>query len=93
VTLAVRLQPEDVARIDELREPKMSRSAFARETLRRAGPLQDKPTWDEAVRMLAISARSGHVAAQVALVRELRALAGKEGEVDDAISALLAQKP
>jgi hypothetical protein len=66
------MSPEEVARVDELRAPNMSRSAFVRELLRRAGPLDEEPTYSEALVLLARSARAGKVQAQVALERALR---------------------
>jgi Ribbon-helix-helix protein, copG family len=71
-TITIRLSPEEVARVDELRAPNISRSAFVRELLRRAGPLDEEPTHGEALVLLARSARAGKVQAQVALERALR---------------------
>lgn len=64
---------DEVARLDEIRSAEVSRSAFMRGLLRTAGPLDAAPTHDEAVRLLAESARGGKVAAQIALERALRA--------------------
>ena len=87
-TITIRLNPEELARVDEIRGEGVSRSAFVRELLRRAGPLDEEPTYAEAIVLLARSARAGKVQAQVCLVRELR------GEVggDDPLEALLRAK-
>jgi hypothetical protein len=70
--VSVRMSADEVAKLDELRGVGMSRSGFVRELLRLAGPLDEAPTYDEAVLLLARSARGGKVAAQVALERALR---------------------
>ena len=75
-TVSVHLSIDEVARLDEIRSAGVSRSAFMRGLLRVAGPQDDAPTYDEAVRLLAESARGGKVAAQIALERALRADAG-----------------
>jgi Arc/MetJ-type ribon-helix-helix transcriptional regulator len=72
-TISVHLTPEEVARVDEIRGEGVSRSAFVRELLRRAGPLDEAPTYPESLLLLARSARAGKVQAQVALERALRA--------------------
>jgi hypothetical protein len=72
-TITLRMTLAEVARVDELRPVGCSRSGFFRELLRGAGPLDGAPTHDEAVRLLAESARAGKVQAQVALERALRA--------------------
>lgn len=72
-TVSVHLTTDEVARLDEIRPARVSRSGFMRGLLRAAGPLGDAPTHDEAVRLLAESARGGKVAAQIALERALRA--------------------
>jgi Arc/MetJ-type ribon-helix-helix transcriptional regulator len=79
-TITIRLSPDEIARVDELRGEGVSRSAFVRELLRRAGPLDEEPTYGEALVLLARSARGGKVQAQVALARELR---GAQGDGDD----------
>lgn len=71
-TVSIRLTPEELARLDELRGGGVSRSAFIRELLRRSGPLDEDPSYGEALRLLARSARAGKVQAQVALERSLR---------------------
>jgi hypothetical protein len=71
-TVSVHLSTDEVARLDEIRSAKVSRSAFMR-LLRAARPQDDAPTYDEAVRLLAESARGAKVAAQIALERALRA--------------------
>ena len=71
-TITIRLSPDEIARVDELRGEGVSRSAFVRELLRRAGPLDEEPTYGEALVLLARSARAGKVQAQVALERVLR---------------------
>ena len=72
-TISVRMSPAEVAKVDELRGEDVSRSAFVRELLRRAAPVDEEPTHDEALVLLARSARAGKVQAQVALERALRA--------------------
>jgi ribbon-helix-helix CopG family protein len=66
------LDDDELARLDELRPGGMSRGAFVRELLRQAGPLDEAPTYEESVRLLAQSARAQKVQAQVALERALR---------------------
>jgi ribbon-helix-helix CopG family protein len=56
-TVSVHLTEEEVARLDEIRAPDVSRSAFMRALLRSAGPLTGEPSHGEAVRLLAESAR------------------------------------
>ena len=67
------LSADEVARLDEIRGEGVSRSAFVRELIRRAGPLDEEPSYHEALVLLAKSARAGKVQAQVALERALRA--------------------
>jgi hypothetical protein len=74
------MRPQDVARIDEMRGSGVSRSGFVRELLRRAAPIDDAPSYSEALMLLAQSAREGRVQAQVALERALRSV---EAEADD----------
>ena len=71
-TITIRLSPEEVARVDEIRGEGVSRSAFVRELLRRAAPLDGAPSYPESLLLLARSARAGKVQAQVALERALR---------------------
>ncbi len=71
-TITIRLSSEEVARLDEVRGDGVSRSAFVRELLRRSAPVDDQPSYPEALRLLARSARAGKVQAQVALERALR---------------------
>jgi hypothetical protein len=78
-TITIRLSPQEVARADELRGEGVSRSAFVRELLRRAGPLDEQPSYAESLLLLARSARAGKVQAQVALERALR---GAQGDDD-----------
>jgi Arc/MetJ-type ribon-helix-helix transcriptional regulator len=78
-TITIRLSPQEVARADELRGEGVSRSAFVRELLRRAGPLDEQPSYAESLLLLARSARAGKVQAQVALERALR---GAQGDYD-----------
>jgi hypothetical protein len=87
-TVSVHLTEEEVARLDEIRSSDVSRSAFMRALLRSAGPLDGAPTHDEAVRLLAESARGGKVNAQIALERALRADQGREG-ADGELARLL----
>jgi hypothetical protein len=69
-TVTIRLSAEELTRLDEIRDG--SRSAFVRELIRRAGPLDEEPNYEEALSLLARSARAGKVQAQVALERALR---------------------
>lgn len=78
-TITIRMSVDEVARVDELRGAGVSRSAFVRELLRRAGPLDEAPGYAEALVLLARSARAGKVQAQVALERALR---GSQGDDD-----------
>ena len=71
-TVSVHLTEDEVARLDEIRSGEVSRSAFMRGLLRNAGPQDAAPSHDEAVGLLAESARGGKVAAQIALERALR---------------------
>jgi Arc/MetJ-type ribon-helix-helix transcriptional regulator len=77
-TITIRLSPQEVARADELRGEGVSRSAFVRELLRRAGPLDEQPSYAESLLLLARSARAGKVQAQVALERALRGAQGDD---------------
>ena len=86
-TITIRLSPQEVARADELRGDGVSRSAFVRELLRRAGPLDEAPSYGEALLLLARSARAGKVQAQVALERALRH--GVDDEADDWLERIL----
>jgi Arc/MetJ-type ribon-helix-helix transcriptional regulator len=86
-TITIRLSPEELARVDELRGEGVSRSAFVRELLRRAGPLDEAPSYAEALLLLARSARAGKVQAQVALERALRHAA--DDDDDDWLERLL----
>jgi hypothetical protein len=64
----------------------MSRSAFVRELLRSSGPLDEEPTYAEALVLLARSARAGKVQAQAVrvpkatAVRRPEAKRGRDGE-------------
>jgi hypothetical protein len=78
-TVSIRMSPGELARVDELRGSGVSRSAFVWELLRRAGPLEEEPSYAEALVLLARSARAGKVQAQVALERALR---GSESDDD-----------
>ena len=53
-TITIRMSPEEVPGW-----PSMSRSAFVRELLRRAGPLDEAHTYARALLMLATSALGG----------------------------------
>jgi Arc/MetJ-type ribon-helix-helix transcriptional regulator len=77
-TITVRLAPQDVARLDEMRGDGMSRSAFVRELLRQSGPLDKYATHSEALAILTRLARSGKAAAAIALERALRVEASGE---------------
>ncbi len=86
-TITIRLSPEEISRVDEIRGEGVSRSAFVRELLRRAGPLDEQPTYAEALELLARSARGGKVQAQVALERALRGAA--HGDDSDWLERIL----
>jgi Arc/MetJ-type ribon-helix-helix transcriptional regulator len=86
-TITIRMSPEEIARVDELRGEGVSRSAFVRELLRRAGPLDEEPSYAEALVLLARSARAGKVQAQVALERALRGAQDDGG--DDWLEGIL----
>jgi hypothetical protein len=60
-TITIRVSPEEVARLDELRGEGVSRSAFVRELLRRGGPLEEAPSYGEALVLLARKATAGKV--------------------------------
>ena len=60
-TISVRMSVDEAARLDALRGQGVSRSAFVRELLRRAGPLDEAPSYPEALLLLAKSARAGKV--------------------------------
>jgi hypothetical protein len=79
-TITIRMSPEEIARVDEIRGEGVSRSAFVRELLRRAGPLEEAPSYAESLVLLARSARAGKVQAQVALERALRGVQGDDGD-------------
>jgi Arc/MetJ-type ribon-helix-helix transcriptional regulator len=72
-TITVRLSPQDVARVDEMRGAGVSRSAFVRELLRQAGPVDEYATHSESLAILTRLARGGKVAAAIALERATRA--------------------
>ena len=72
-TITIRLTPQEVARLDEMRGAGVSRSAYVRELLRRSGPVEGYASHDEALVILTRLARAGKVAAAIALERALRA--------------------
>lgn len=82
-TVSIRLSDDDLAVVDELRGEGVSRSAYVRELLRRATPLDDEPGYAEALVLLAKSARGGKVQAQVALERALRGSEGSTNELEE----------
>jgi len=86
-TITVRMTPDEIVRVDELRGDGVSRSAFVRELLRRAGPLENAPSYAEALLLLGRSARAGKVQAQVALERALRG--DRDDQDDDWLERLL----
>jgi hypothetical protein len=61
--ISVRMSDDDLARLDELRPEGTGRPAFIRSLLRRATPTEESPTYEEAVALLARSARAGKVTA------------------------------
>jgi hypothetical protein len=69
-TITVRLTPQEVARVDELRGD----GGAARRSCGSCctGPIDDAPTYAEALALLARLARAGKTPAQVALERALR---------------------
>jgi hypothetical protein len=86
-SVSIRLSADELAKLDELRADGVSPSAFVRGLLRRAGPLDEEPSYEEALRLLAESARTGKVQAQVA-ERALRAPQGTP-ERDGPLARLL----
>ena len=87
VTISIRLSPDEVAMLDELRGDGVSRSAYVRELVRRSSPIDDQPSYSEALTLLGRSARAGKVQAQVALERALRGAHADDG--DDWLARLL----
>jgi metal-responsive CopG/Arc/MetJ family transcriptional regulator len=85
--ITISLGEAELAKLDEIREG--TRSAAIRELIRSATPdhAADAPTYTEAIRLLARSARDGKVQAQVALERALRA--AREPVEDDELEKLL----
>lgn len=81
-TVTVRLTAQDLARLDEMRGSAVSRSGFIRQLLRLSAPVEELPSRREALALLAESARSGKVAAQVALARELRERSDRDDIMD-----------
>jgi hypothetical protein len=77
-TVSIRLNAQDLARVDEMRAPGTSRSAFVRELLRQAGPVDEYATHTEALEILTRLARAGKVGAAVALERATRAESAQE---------------
>ena len=71
-SISVRMSADEVARLDEIRGEGVSRSAFVRELLRRAAPLDEAPSYPVVAAAGEVRAR-GKVQAQVALERALRA--------------------
>ena len=55
-TITIRVTREEVAKVDEIRGEGVSRSAFVRELLRRAAPLDEAPSYPESLLLLARSA-------------------------------------
>ena len=89
-TVSIRLDRDELARLDEIRGDGVSRSAFVRELIRRSGPIDEPPTYGEALLLLARSARAGKVQAQVALERALRQQTGDED--DDWLERILGEQ-
>jgi hypothetical protein len=81
-TVSVHSTPDEVARLDEVRLPDVSRSAFMRGLLRSAGPLDEAPTHEESVRLLAESARrtDGELDEAIALTRSALELCAQQGD-------------
>ena len=77
-TITIRMTPQDVARVDEMRGGGVSRSAFVRELLRQSGPLDEYATHGESLAILTRLARAGKTSAAIALERALRAEGGEE---------------
>jgi hypothetical protein len=90
VHVGVRLTEGEAARLEELRPPGLTRSAYIRRLIADAAPIDvEVPTWGEAIRLLAESARSGIVTAQVALVRALPRDGTPPEPPDDPLERLL----
>jgi len=78
--LMVRLSDEELARLDEIRPPGLSRPAFVRSLLREPPAGDEVATRSEALQILTGLAREGRVSAAIALERALRE--SEEGETD-----------
>ena len=76
-TISIRMSVDEAARLDALRGQGVSRSAFVRELLRRAGPLDEAPSYTEALLLLAKSAGAGKVCPGRARARSSRSPAGQ----------------
>jgi hypothetical protein len=68
----VRLSDEELARLDEIRPPSLSRPAFIRSLLREPPTGDEVATHGEVLGILSLLAREGRVSAAIALERALR---------------------
>ena len=87
-TVSVRLSSHEVAILDELRGG-LSRSAFIRIVVRRAGPVQEVLTHEAVLGLLSAYALSGSTSAAVSLERALRPTTSQHAGIDEAIDRIL----
>jgi hypothetical protein len=83
----VRLNDDELARLDDLRPAGVARAVYLRNLLREPPTDEDVADRQEALAILSALARAGKVAAAVALVRELRPDDGKR--IDDELDRIL----
>ena len=84
--LMVRLSDEELARLNEIRPPALSRPAFIRSLLRKPPTGDECATRSEALSILTALAREGRVSAAIALERALREA---EDDTIDPLDAIL----
>jgi hypothetical protein len=71
-TIHIGLSDHELARLDELKPDGTSRSAFIRQLVRDADPVEEVPTYEQVIALLWDLARAGKTAAAIALERALR---------------------
>ena len=86
--IRVTLDDPELARLDELRPPGVSRAAFLRSLLREPPRDDQVATREEALSILTSLARDGRVAAAIALERALRGEAARGDLLDDILGAM-----
>ena len=84
----VSLTEDEIARLDELRPPGISRPAFLRSLLREPPTGAEVATRTESLAILTGMARDGKVAAAIALERAVR----EEGQAGDVLDEILADQ-